>query len=36
MDVNGRDRHGTLVRVRPPEGESEEEYRTGKKQKKTV
>ena len=31
MDVIGLDRHGTLVRVRPPEVDSEEEYRTGKK-----
>ena len=28
MDVTGRDRHGSPVRVRPPEGNSEEEYRT--------
>ena len=28
MDVTGRDRHGSLVRVRPLEGNSEEEYRT--------
>ena len=28
MDVTGQDRHGSLVRVRPLEGNSEEEYRT--------
>ena len=28
MDVTGRDRHGSLARVRPPEGNTEEEYRT--------
>ena len=27
MDATGRDRHGSLVRVRPLEGNSEEEYR---------
>ena len=28
MDVTGRDRHGSLVRLRPLEGNNEEEYRT--------
>ena len=26
MDVTGQDRHGSLVRIRPLEGNSEEEY----------
>ena len=35
MDDTGGDRHEALVRVRPSQkGESEEEYRTGKKKYK--